>query len=300
MQRSLTCVLYHHIGEETDFECGLSISTTLMAFEQQISRLNLDYEIINLKTVIENNIPKRALLITFDDYYRSVVDVAESILYPKKLPSVFFINSNILGQDSVSLDCILSWCVQNVGMKRVCSEMAVEEQKNLGALISQVVSSYTLIQRDEVRRRLLETFGPIDLSTRSPILEPHDLARLPALGIEIGNHTATHVHCGMLSSDEHYDELVASKHRLETLSGATVRSFSVPYGHERDLTPDVLTALRKSGHEAIFLVHARSNRLRPANDIWYRVSLHNEKPRELSHKLKILPLMRSFKNIILG
>lgn len=79
-----------------------------------------------------------------------------------------------------------------------------------------------------------------------------------------------------------------------------LRLVSIPYGNEKNLTPEVLKTIRGSGHEAIFLVHARSNRLRPADDIWYRVSLHNEKPSELSRKLDILPPIQSLKKMILG
>jgi len=300
MRRSLTCVLYHHIGGETDFERGLSITTTLEAFERQISRMALDYDIIDLNTLLEGNMPKKALLITFDDFYYSVVESCKQVLLPRSIPSVFFVNSNLLGSENISIDCLLSWCVEKAGMKSVCAVLGVEPKLTLRDLISEVISSYLLPLRDEFRFKLIEKFGPIDYSTRSTVLQPKDLMGLSELGIEIGNHTATHVHCRNLTPEDIQNEIVASKHRLEALSGSKTRAFSVPYGNEQDLTPQVLRALKDSGHEAIFLVHARSNYLRPDKNVWYRVSLHNESPEEFSSKLVIKPILRSVKKFIFG
>jgi hypothetical protein len=122
-----------------------------------------------------------------------------------------------------------------------------------------------------------------------------DLPRLIELGVEIGNHTATHVHCGALSADEYQSELVDPKAALEALAGSPVRSFSVPYGHERDLPPAVYDVLRGSGHQAIFLVHARSNRVRPHPEVWYRVSFQQQGVGDMPKRLSFLPELRSLR-----
>jgi hypothetical protein len=84
------------------------------------------------------------------------------------------------------------------------------------------------------------------------------------------------------------------------LSGGAVRAFSVAYGHERDLPPTVLEVLRESGHKAIFLVHARSNLVRKAPDVWYRVSFRNESVARLPMRLSVLPLIRSARDLVLS
>ena len=136
------------------------------------------------------------------------------------------------------------------------------------------------------------------ITVRSPVLAPEDLRTLTRLGVEIGNHTATHVHCRALDAAEQYTELVASRQRLEEICGQPVRAFSVPYGNADDLTPVVQSALRDSGHRAIFLVHARSNRFRPSPDVWYRVSLHDEPVSRLDRELGLKPLLRSLRALI--
>ena len=46
-------------------------------------------------------------------------------------------------------------------------------------------------------------------------LQPHHLAELPGLGIEVANHTRSHVHCGALTRDE-------IEHRIKTRLGRKI------------------------------------------------------------------------------
>jgi peptidoglycan/xylan/chitin deacetylase (PgdA/CDA1 family) len=155
-------------------------------------------------------------------------------------------------------------------------------------------------ERLEIRDMLLNKFGPPDLSRRAPLISADDLKELVSLGVEIGNHTMNHVHCRSLTSAEMQTEIVAAKAKLEDLSGSPVRSFSVPYGHHDDLTPEVLDCVRTSGHLATFLVHSRSNWRQPAPDIWYRTSLHHEPAQALRTELKVKPMIRSLKQMMTG
>jgi peptidoglycan/xylan/chitin deacetylase (PgdA/CDA1 family) len=160
--------------------------------------------------------------------------------------------------------------------------------------------NFGAVKREAFKAQVLEAVGPPDLSLRAEQLLPQDLSEMAALRVDIGNHTTNHVHCRSLSPEEMEHEIVLAKAQLEAMSGVPVRSFSIPYGHEADLTAETLKVVRESGHEAIFLVHSRSNMIRPAPDIWYRTSLHNERPGQLPRVLKHLPLIRTVKHRLLG
>jgi peptidoglycan/xylan/chitin deacetylase (PgdA/CDA1 family) len=301
----LTVVLYHNIvNGGPEFEADLGVSTRLNAFQAHLEYYRKNYEIVDLDAVLKGPLPRNALLITFDDFYRSVLTVAENILSPIGIPAVFFVNPGLLGRNAVSLDAILYWYSRKHGLPALCDALALSmpQVSSVGELISGPMAALGATQRTALRDRLLSKEGADSsgLAGRSPSLESEDLSRLPPLGIEIGNHTTSHVHCRALSDDEHNSEIVEAKQKLESLSRSRVRSFSFPYGHERDATPGVLNTLRDSGHQAIFLVHARSNRFRKAPDIWYRISVHNEPAGTLFRKLSVLPLVRSAKAATLG
>lgn len=293
------CVLHHHIGTESKFESGLGIATARPLYEAQIVRLARDYDIIDLDTLLSGRLPRRPLLLTFDDVYHSVLCVAREILHPSGLPAVFFINPGLLGKNMVSLDCVLAWAANTVGLSRLCELLGCRRFPDVGTLIEDM-GKYNTCKRADIKAKIIDALGPLDLTQRAQILEKDDLKELSALGIDIGNHTMNHVSCRALDDREIEEEIVTAKEKLEIYSGTRVRAFSVPYGHEMDLTPEILAVLRRSGHEAIFLVHARSNRFRPAPDIWYRTSIHNEDPRVLLWKLRVEPGLRSIKNRMMG
>jgi peptidoglycan/xylan/chitin deacetylase (PgdA/CDA1 family) len=298
---ALKSVLYHNIAaSESGFERGLGVTTDPEQFAQHVAYYRKNYDIIDLGTLLSGNLPKRPLLITFDDCYRSVLTAAREVLGPDRIPSLFFVNPSLVGNQRLSLDNVIAWSANTHGIAAVARTAGADpsESPSIGALVSNILSKRSAAERAALRARLSEAF-PIpeaELVERSPALTEEELRELPTLGVEIGNHTAGHVHCGALSADEYGAELVQPKQDLERMSGSRVRSFSVPYGHERDLTPAVLQVLRDSGHEAIFLVHARSNIIRKAPDIWYRVSFQQQPASKIRTRVDVLPLLRTLRH----
>lgn len=298
---SATIVLYHDIQSfPTSLELALGVNALPESFAAHLTYFEKNYDLIDLDTLIHGPLPRRPLLLTFDDCYRSVLDVARSMLAPRGIPAVLFTNPDLLGPYNPSFDNVLSWFATRRGMPALLEELGLDGYPTVGALLSGAMSQRNASERQAICDRLKIAGGMMseDLLARSPILTVEDLRELWALGVEIGNHTARHVHCRSLSADEQEYELVDARRRLEDVCGRPVRAFSVPYGNEADLTPEVLSILRASGHSAIFLVHARSNRFRPAPDVWYRVSMHDEKISELRGHLRLLPFLRGLKKLV--
>lgn len=298
--KNVTCILHHHIGEESEYEAGLNVTTSVSAYEAQIDWLSRHYNFVSLEDLLTGDLPKKPLLLTFDDAFHSVLENVRTVLAPKGIPSVFFINPALIGDDAVSLDSMLAWATYQAGFAEVCKTLNIPLRSGLGDIISKDMSKLGSAQRQRVIQKLIEQMGQPDLSTRASLISADGVRELQSLGVEIGNHTQTHVHCRSLSEEEMEDEIVNSKKALEGVSGQKVRSLSIPYGHENDLTDDVLNCARASGHEAIFLVHSRTNLRRPAPDIWYRTSLHNEAPQQLKAEVRTKPMLRTIKSLVLG
>ncbi len=292
------CILHHHVGAETSFERGLAVTSTRAAYEAQINHLAKDNDVIDLDTLLSGKLPKRPLLMTFDDAFASVYDVAKEVLAPAGLPALFFVNPQLVNENGISLDSVITWVANQHGLEALCSALDLPLRAEVSDVVVGDMSQHGSVKRAEIKTRLLDAFGQPDFSDRAPLLTRAQLAELPSLGVEIGNHTATHVHCRSLSTEELNEEIVFAKAQLEDFTGAPVRSFSVPYGHENDLTPELVDVLRATGHDAIFLVHARSNLRRPAPDIWYRTSLQNQPPSALRAHLKTKPLLRTARQML--
>lgn len=299
---AVTAVLYHNIAEaETPFEAGIRVTTRPETFENHLKFYEKNYDVIDLDTLLSGRLPKRPLLITFDDCYRSVLPAVREHMAPRSMPSVFFVNPSLVG-GGISIDNLVVRAANVHGLAAVCQalDLRLEDHATAAALIANVLSVSTAKQRNAIKRRLEIAFpiSDAEMATRSPMLQPEDFPELRRLRVEIGNHTANHVHCGALDPAEYAEELLSAQTDLERLSGGPVRSFSVAYGDERDLPPPVLKTLRDSGHQAIFLVHARSNMIRKAPDIWYRVSFRDEDVSKLPMRLGLLPLMRTAKSLL--
>ena len=116
----LRVVLYHHVTDHaSSLVDQLAVSTPPDVFEAHVRKMARDYEVVSLDAVLSGRLPRRALLITFDDGYRSVAEVALPILRRLGLPSVFFVTGACLERDSLPLDNLLSHLCASVGLDRL-------------------------------------------------------------------------------------------------------------------------------------------------------------------------------------
>ncbi len=294
-------VVFHNIAVRASaYETEIGVTGSPERFLAQVRYFSSHYDVIDLATLLDGPLPKRPLLITFDDHFKSILTMAREVMKPLGLPAVLFANPDLFGADTLSLDNCLSWFAAKRGLAALQTELGLAGYANVAAIINGPMALMGATARHHLKARLAmaATNDTGELDIRGGTLTEADIRELVSMGFAIGNQTASHVHCRSLSADERHSEIVVAKQRIESVSGQPVRSFAVPYGSQNDLTPEVLKVLRESGHEAIFLVQARHNRFRPAADTWFRVSLHNEAVTDLQRKLEFLPVLRSIKSMI--
>jgi peptidoglycan/xylan/chitin deacetylase (PgdA/CDA1 family) len=297
----LQVALHHHIdGHAQALVDPLNITTPPELFESHVRRLARDYEIVDLDQVLSGRLPKRALLLTFDDGYRSVADVAVPILERLGLPSVFFVSAAFLEPGSLPLDSLLCHLRSTVGQARLATAVtgAPEGAGTLAELFA-FIAELPYERRLRLGGELAERFEVDRARVREDsglFLDASELAGLAGRGCEIGNHTRSHLACRAIVDDAAADEQIVS-HRvlLEEWAGSPVRSFSYPYGCRADATPLVESELRASGHEASFLVESRPNGRRTGQP-WNRVSLDARPLWSLGAELEVLPRLRSMRD----
>lgn len=299
LPNGLQVVLYHHLTDHpTKLVDKLGVSTPPALFEAHIHRLAREYEVVDLDQVLSGRLPRRPLLITFDDGYRSVTDVALPILARLGLPSVFFVSAAYVEPGSLPLDNLLCLLAGTVGISRIETAItgrtgAARTLRELLAVVAALPYEHRLRLAGELADRFeVDCAG---LRTDSGIFLDHsELASLADRGCEVGNHTRSHLFCRAITDEASArEELLDHRVQLERWAAAPVRSFSYPYGARPDATPFVTRTLRESGHEASFLVESRRNRQAHAGPMWNRVSLDGEPTWRLGVELELLPLLRS-------
>lgn len=307
---SLRCVVFHNISAaESPFTKGIHISMTPKEFEDVLGFLAAHYTPVRLDDVLEKadgrRLPPRAVLVTFDDAYASVVDVAAPLCKKLGVPAVFFVNAAFLDNQHLAPDNLVCYAANMLGMDsvnaaaRMIRDADALPMNSLAEIFTSFFPSITLTEREAFLEELRRAGGINErrLAQEAGLyLTAKQLRTLVSFDFEIGNHTYSHVHCRSLSGEDFAREVDRNQVELETLSGRKVRSFSQPYGSSIDLTLELVDHLRRSGHEVAFLSESVAN---PRDaDCFHLDRINPRVYREdaLFFDLEVLPRLRTVRN----
>lgn len=285
-------VLYHHVGEESAFTRRIRVTTPPETFEAHMRRLSRDYNMVGLRDLIDGDVPKRALLVTFDDAYRSVLDTAAPIANAYGAKPVFFATTSPIFEGEAQLDNLLSYAEEE-------APDALADAFGAPASASEIIRTRlpgrSAAEIRELRDRLAARLGasPREWAARMRLyLTPDDLKSLAKSGFDFGCHTRSHVHVRGMLDDEMESEIAEPIRRIEGATGKSARVFSFPYGSPLDAAPKALRFMRGVGIERCFYVRGYRNRA-PAGGGLFRSSVEGMDAAHLSAELEIMSLLRT-------
>ncbi len=300
--RALTTIVYHHVAARADaFTDKLLVTTRPETLRSHLQFYQKHYDMITPGDLGLGHLPRRPLLITFDDAYRSVCDVAAPILREFGVEALFFINPAAVLDRRVPTDNLLCFATTVLGQDEV-HQIVGGHARSAPALPSLLMSVIARLPADElarIRQALLDRLGYTDekLHARSELfMTPDQLANLRTYGLHAANHTMTHRMLHALSACELDEEIRHSKDRIEQATGQPVLWFSLPYGRDDDATPEALSVIAACGHAGAFLVQGRLNRFQPSADLLCRVSPRDAGPVLLPVSLWLLPVLRTLRH----
>jgi peptidoglycan/xylan/chitin deacetylase (PgdA/CDA1 family) len=231
------------------------------------------------------NLPRRAVVITFDDGYADNLHNARPILERWEAPATVFVTTGYVGKqreywwnelerlilqpnilpDRVCLtihDEIREW---DLGEAARYSEEAFRTYRQWhGAMPDLPTPRHRLFLElhqwlrpmpEPDQRRVLDQLVEMTGSTTTRpgyfAVSLEELHRLADGGlIEIGAHTMTHPVLAAHAPERQRDEIVQSKIGLEKMLDRPVTSFACPYGTEEDYTQETIEILRETGFNA--------------------------------------------------
>ena len=307
---ALRCVLFHNItADPSPFTKGMGVDTTLEQFEAKLKFLSRHYTPVRLGDVLEDAdgraLPPRAILVTFDDAYASVAEIAAPLCTKYRVPAVFFVNAAFIGNRQLAPDNLVCYVANEIGMAPINEAgraVRGESWKALGSMeevFSVLFPTLSLSEReaflDAVARQA--RLDPGGLAAEAKLyLTGEQLAGLASYDFEIGNHTHAHVHCRCLSAEEVSREVGRNKAELEALTRRPVRSFSLPYGSSADFTPELERHLRTAGYRAAFFSESVANGRRCDHFHLDRVSTRAASDDTFFFELEVMPRLRAFRN----
>ena len=309
---SLRCVVFHNISaEESPFTKGMGVSTTPSDFEAALKFFTRYYTPVRLQDVLADSdgrgLPPRAVLVTFDDGYASVMEMAAPLCCKFGIPAILFLNAAFLDNDGLAPDNLVCYAANVLGMEtinaavRAVKRTDIPKLHSLAEVFSCFFPSISLTERHVFLDALTHLCGIRERQLAQEeglYLTREQVGALAASGFEIGNHTYTHLHCRSLTPENFAQEVDRNRAELEALSGKPVRSFSLPYGSSVDLTNDLLSHLKLSGHEAVFLSESVANPRGADRHHLDRVSTRAGVDDTLFLEIEILPRLRAIRNRI--
>ncbi|HEY3092920.1 MAG TPA: polysaccharide deacetylase family protein [Vicinamibacterales bacterium] len=176
-------------------------------------------------------LPPRAVLVTFDDGYRAVFDLALPILERYHVPAVVFCCPGpIMRSTHFWFDAVY----------RAAGEIAVLEARN--APVAEWTELVTVSQLPA---------SPSDAHRPLTIHELKQLAASPL--IDIGGHTLTHPTLALLPNEQQRREVEDCRFALEQMVGSPITAFAYPYGvATHDYSAETISVVRDGGFELGF------------------------------------------------
>jgi peptidoglycan/xylan/chitin deacetylase (PgdA/CDA1 family) len=258
----LTVLAYHGVDDPA-------------SFRGQLGYLARTMRPVSLDQVVEaaarrGELPQRAVLITFDDGHRSVVEAGVPLLAERGFPAVVFVVAGLLDGDEPP------WWLEVEQLLRHGGRPGPYAGLPAGALVAKlkaVADEERLAVLAELRRSAARP------APRTPQLRSHELPRLEAAGVAVGSHTMTHPCLPRCDDGKATAEIRQVHQRLREVLGHDPRAFAYPNGDWDERTERLLAA---SGYAAAFLFDHRTSPPTPSHPLRIsrvRVNSHTSRDR---------------------
>ena len=271
----LAILTYHRVDEPADDLFPGLISATPEMFDRQVAWLADAYQPVSLAEVLARRdggpaLPRRAVLITFDDAYRSFGDHAWPILLAHGVPAALFVPTAYPDRPDRSFwwDRLYRALIHSRATGSLETPLGTvilarpdDRRRSFRALRTAVKG----LPHEQAMAAVDETVemlgGAPDRPTGSgpTVLGWTELRALQAAGVEIGVHTRTHPLLDRLPAADLDGEIDGARVDLDRELDASAPAIAYPNGNH---APPVLAAVERAGLRLGFSTRRGTNDLR--------------------------------------
>jgi peptidoglycan/xylan/chitin deacetylase (PgdA/CDA1 family) len=253
-RRSPRVLLYHACQpEEDDAIRGLSSNTPPHVLARHLDFLARHYQVVPLSALESGPLPDRAVIITFDDGYRSVYDHAFPLLAARALPAVVYLVTEVVGTDRLVWVNELNWMLRHhgpVARPLAAAELGCPKDATPEVMLQTALATYEPQRLTALLDRINAALPPD--AERPPRLYVtwEEVRAMRERGIAFGNHTAAHPNLARLSREAQREEMAAGAACLAQMLEPSA-SLAYPFGlHNKDS----VAAAQATGHRTVMLV----------------------------------------------
>ena len=262
----LTILTYHHVqepGNDYRFDPGVA-DVTPEQFGRHLDFLGRHFTLVSVEDVVNAfdgaDLPPNPALITFDDGYRSCIELAAPLLAERGMTAVFFISTMLVEERRLFWWERIAWLISQArkrGLTKV--QIGFPTAKTFELTDARVFDQISKVVKDtkglDLERFLEELTAAtgnewsrdLERQLADELLMTWDQIRqLASAGMDIESHCRRHRVLQTLGPAELADELSGSRADLEKQIGRAPQAIAYPVGrpiaHDRVIRDAVLRA----------------------------------------------------------
>lgn len=262
-------LMYHRIIDLPNDPYKVAVSPD--NFAQQMEHIKRKYQPISLPEMVEaiqkNAMPRKAVVVTFDDGYFDNYTNARPILEALQIPWTLFVTTNLIGSkcdtwwDELANVMIESPNVPaqlqlNMQGQRYAWPMTTGDERQSACFdLHPILLPMTASDRNQIIEQLFKWAG-IAQTPRSNyrMMTPSELAEVAqSKYVDLGAHTHTHPYLSSLSKEDQLKEIVVSRNTLQEKYNQSISTFAYPFGN---FTDDTVEGVQEAGFQAAVTVQA--------------------------------------------
>lgn len=263
--------MYHRVANLPDYSYPIVVKPE--NFRKQIKYLRQAYQPISLDelalSVKGKSIPRRAIVLTFDDGYADNYTNALPVLDEYQVPATIFVSSGYIDKtkeywwdDLERIFLSLESIPENLNLSIGGNEYKwtlenMEQRRSVRAELRNLIKPLLPQERDSIIEELVKWSGA-GINGREPhrSMTREELKQLSkSQYIQIGGHTVNHPQLGVLPKELQYQEIMQGCDELTAITGLPVNTFSYPFGEDEDYSLDTLEIMRSIGFSAACTTH---------------------------------------------
>lgn len=265
----LTVLTYHSIRPDPGPFDGGVVDASVSSFERQmkmVRSLGTPITLSELRDALQWNrpLPRRPLLVTFDDGYRDNFDLALPILLRHRIRATFFVATGYVEDRRLFWWDKLAYLIARSRRSRIeldypqSMELDLSDREGANCKVQRIVKDTPGLDLE----RFLSAFAratQVELSHSEErryadelILSWGQVRALHEAGMDVQSHTRHHRVLQTLPQSELDDELAGSRHELEDALQTSVFAVSYPVGRTIADSPALREAIASAGYELGF------------------------------------------------
>jgi peptidoglycan/xylan/chitin deacetylase (PgdA/CDA1 family) len=274
MVRDVRVLAYHRVLPELDearykFDVHL-VSAVREEFDWQMAYVARRFRPVTCKQVVDAinggpPLPRRAVMVTFDDGFDDNCTVAFPILRRHGVPALFFLATGYIGTQRVFwfdwlVHVLLATAVPEIRLEALdvtlnlagSSDSRRDEAFKLLRLLKRVPDAQRLEVLEDLRHLARVELSAADAALSAPMTWAQ-VREMSQGGMEFGSHTVSHPILSRVIDDAQLQhELTDSKRAIEAVTELPVTALAYPVGGSGAVSDKVVNATASAGYGFAF------------------------------------------------